>query len=146
MGATLAEETDGAGNTLVRYACATSGAALAQQSYRIANGATDPTDTEGRWRWLLLTPTPTWPPWWATTGPWPSRRPWSATSFRTMPPLHPARRIPRTPVRHPQQAGGRRLGCLCQHVSLRGKGESRPYSLPGGSSTLDPGPPTYFVC
>jgi hypothetical protein len=39
MGATLAEETDGAGNTLVRYACAASGADLAQQSYRIVDGA-----------------------------------------------------------------------------------------------------------
>jgi hypothetical protein len=38
-GAALAEETDGAGNTLVRYACSASGAALAQQSYRIVDGA-----------------------------------------------------------------------------------------------------------
>jgi hypothetical protein len=52
-GATLAEESDGAGNTLVRYACATSGAAIAQQSYRIVDGAADPSDTEGTWRWLL---------------------------------------------------------------------------------------------
>jgi RHS repeat-associated protein len=52
-GATLAEETDGAGNTLVRYACAASGAALAQQSYRIVDGAADPSDAEGTWRWLL---------------------------------------------------------------------------------------------
>jgi RHS repeat-associated protein len=53
-GASLAEETDGAGNTLVRYACDTSGNALAQQSYRVVNGAADPTDTEGTWRWLLV--------------------------------------------------------------------------------------------
>jgi hypothetical protein len=52
MGATLAEETDGAGNTVVRYACATTGAAIAQQSYRIANGAADPSG-EGTSRWLL---------------------------------------------------------------------------------------------
>lgn len=49
----MAEETDGAGATLVRYACATSGAAIAQQSYRVIGGHADPTDTEGTWRWLL---------------------------------------------------------------------------------------------
>jgi RHS repeat-associated protein len=53
-GASLAEEADGAGNTLVRYACDTSGNALAQQSYRVVNGHADPTDTEGTWRWLLV--------------------------------------------------------------------------------------------
>jgi RHS repeat-associated protein len=52
-GASLAEEADGAGNTLVRYACDASGNALAQQSYRVVNGTADPTDTEGTWRWLL---------------------------------------------------------------------------------------------
>ncbi len=52
-GSSLAEETDGNGATLVRYACATSGAALAQQSYRVIDGHADPTDTGGTWRWLL---------------------------------------------------------------------------------------------
>jgi RHS repeat-associated protein len=52
-GASLAEEADGAGNTLVRYACEPGGMALAQQSYRVVDGHADPSDADGTWRWLL---------------------------------------------------------------------------------------------
>lgn len=53
-GGAIAEETDGSGNTKVRYLVDTGDEHLAQQSYRTtATGDRDLTDTTGTWTWLL---------------------------------------------------------------------------------------------
>lgn len=99
-GATLAEETDGAGQSLARYVV--DGAEpVAQHTFRrILGGGKDPTDTAGTWAWLLDDPPATWPPPWATTAQCCPRPPSTPTAC----PRPPASQRPPGPTSRPPSA------------------------------------------